>query len=242
MAVTFSVQPIGPWEQSALDQLRQLDASWAEACLKLTTDPWTNGILPPKEVELVCVAINAACTNIQAGGTRRHIVAALAAGATRDEVLQVIKMASLLSIHSCSLGAPILIEEARAASVQPTRRAIDIATPVCDQLRVAGGWNEAWTPFYDLDPAWTEQFMAVGIPIYAGKLLSPRLAELLSIAFDASITHMYGPGTRRHIKAALKQGATMEEIMEVLKLCVIQGIQAANMALPELAEAETLHA
>lgn len=240
MATTTSVQPIGPWEESALDHLRQWDASWADACLKLTTDPWTNGVLPAREVELVCVAINAACTNLQAGGTRRHILAALAAGATRAEVLEVIKMASLLSIHSCSLGAPILIEEAKAADVRPMRRPGGVATPTCDRLRAAGQWNEAWTPFYDLDPSWTEQFMAVGIPVYAGKLLSPKLAELLSIAFDVSFTHMYAPGTRRHIRAALGHGASIEEVMEVLKLCVIQGIQAANMALPVLAEAETL--
>ena len=68
-----------------------------------------------------------------------------------------------------------------------------------------------------------------------------RLAELLSIAFDASFTHMYAPGTRRHIKAALKAGATMEEIMEVLKLCVIQGIEAeygATILAKELEHAE----
>ena len=35
-------------------------------------------------------------------------------------------------------------------------------------------------------------------------------------------------------KAALKLGATMEEIMEVLKLCVIQGVQACNLGLPIL--------
>jgi alkylhydroperoxidase/carboxymuconolactone decarboxylase family protein YurZ len=47
---------------------------------------------------------------------------------------------------------------------------------------------------------------------------------------------MYAPGTRRHIKAALQLGATMEEIMEVLKLCVVQGVQAFNLGLPILAE------
>jgi alkylhydroperoxidase/carboxymuconolactone decarboxylase family protein YurZ len=78
--------------------------------------------------------------------------------------------------------------------------------------------------------------MAVGIPVYAGGVLPPKLAELLSIAFDASFTHMYPPGTRRHIKAALAHGATIEEIMEVLKLCVIQGVEAANLAVPVLAE------
>ena len=44
-----------------------------------------------------------------------HIRNALAAGATRDELLTVLMMASLLSIHTCSLGAPILIEEAKTA-------------------------------------------------------------------------------------------------------------------------------
>jgi alkylhydroperoxidase/carboxymuconolactone decarboxylase family protein YurZ len=53
---------------------------------------------------------------------------------------------------------------------------------------------------------------------------------------DASITHMYAPGTRRHIKAALAHGATVQEIMEVLKLCVVQGVQACNLGVPILAE------
>jgi alkylhydroperoxidase/carboxymuconolactone decarboxylase family protein YurZ len=209
------VQRMGPWDHPVFDQLHEWDAGWAQTCLKMTTDPWTNGILPLKEVELVCIAINAACTNLQADGTRRHIRAALAAGATRDEILMVLKMAALLSIHSCSLGAPILLDEAKAAGVKPARQSAGIATPVCDRVRAGGGWNEAWTPFYDLDPSWTEQFMAVGIPVYGGGVLPPKLAELLSIAFDASFTHMYPPGTRRHINAALAHGATIEEIMEV---------------------------
>jgi alkylhydroperoxidase/carboxymuconolactone decarboxylase family protein YurZ len=227
-------EPTGPWN-SVLDQLREWDPAWAGACLKMTTDPWVNGILPLATVELVCVAICAACTNLQPDAARRHIRAALAAGATQDELLMVLKMASLLSIHSCSLGAPMLLEEAGQAGMSPARRS-GAATPTCDRLRATGQWNEAWTPFYDLDPSWTEQFMAVGIPVYAGGVLSPKLAELLSIALDASYTHMYAPGTRRHISAALAQGATIEEIMEVLKLCVIQGVQAANLAAPILAE------
>jgi alkylhydroperoxidase/carboxymuconolactone decarboxylase family protein YurZ len=47
---------------------------------------------------------------------------------------------------------------------------------------------------------------------------------------------MYAPGTRRHIQNALKAGATMEEIMEVLKLCVVQGVQTFNLGPPILTE------
>jgi alkylhydroperoxidase/carboxymuconolactone decarboxylase family protein YurZ len=78
--------------------------------------------------------------------------------------------------------------------------------------------------------------MARGVAIYASGVIPAKEIELLSIAFDASFTHMYAPGTRRHIKNALKAGATIEEIMEVLKVCVVQGVQACNLGVPILAE------
>jgi alkylhydroperoxidase/carboxymuconolactone decarboxylase family protein YurZ len=230
----------GPWDP-ALAQLRAWDHDWADSCVKMTTNPWTSGVLPRKTVELIGVALNAACTNLNPDGARRHIRAALKAGATRDEILMVLKMASVMSIHSCSLGAPILLEEAEAADVALSPRPkTDLATPACDEMRALGQWNEAWNPFYELDPVWTDEFMATGIRVYASRLMTPKLVELLSIAFDASYTHMYAPGTRRHIRAALKLGATIEEIMEVLKLCVVQGVQACNLGVPILAEEQQL--
>jgi alkylhydroperoxidase/carboxymuconolactone decarboxylase family protein YurZ len=201
----------------------------------MTTNPWISGVLSRKLVELIGVALNAACTNLNPDGTRRHIRAALAAGATRDEILVVLKCASVMAIHSCSLGAPILLEEAKAAGVQPAARP-KCATPACDKMKAVGQWNTTWDPFYELDPVWTDEFMATGIGIYASGVLPAKEVELLSIAFDASYTHMYAPGTRRHIANALKAGATVAEIMEVLKLCVVQGVQACNLAVPILAE------
>ena len=234
MASNERTQETGPWDQ-ALAQLREWDPAWAEACAKMTTNPWSSAVLPRKTAELISLAINAACTNLNPDGTRRHIRAALEAGATRDEILFVLKAGSLMSIHSCSLGAPILLEEAKAAGVGLTRKT-SAATPACDAMRTIGQWNTAWDPFFELDPLWTDQFFATAIPMYRSGVLPPKEIELLSIACDASFTHMYAPGTRRHINAALKLGATMEEIMEVLKLCVVQGVQACNMGVPILAE------
>ena len=224
----------GPWED-AFEQLRAWDPAWAETCARMANDPWRTGVLPRKLVELIGLAVNAACTNLNPQGTRRHIRGALDAGAARDEVLMVLKMASVMAIHSCSLGAPILLEEAKAVGVQPQPKAA-VPTPACDQMRAIGQWNTAWDPFHALAPGWTDAFMATGAGIYASGLLTAKEVELLSIAFDASYTHMYAPGTRRHIKGALAAGATMEEIMEVLKLCVVQGVQACNLGVPMLAE------
>jgi len=226
----------GPWDP-ALAKLREWDPAWADASQRMTTNPWTNAVLPRKMIELIGIALNAACTNLNPEGTRRHIRAALDAGATRDEILMVLKMASLMAIHSCSLGAPVLLEEAKAAGVKPASRSGDAApTPAVDKIRAMGQWNEAWNPFLELDPVWTDQFMATGAAIYGSGVFTPKEAELLSIAFDASYTHMYAPGTRRHVKGALKVGATVAEIMEVLKLCVVQGAQACNLGVPILAE------
>jgi alkylhydroperoxidase/carboxymuconolactone decarboxylase family protein YurZ len=224
---------MGPWDAVRV-QLREWDPAWAETCAMMTMNPWTNEVLPRKLVELIGVALNAACTNLNPDGTRRHIRAALEAGATRDEILMVLKCASVMSIHSCSLGAPILLEEAKAARVQPAPKSIP--TPACDKMKAIGQWNAAWDPFCELDPLWTDQFMATGVGIYASGVLPAKEVELLSIAFDASFTHMYAPGTRRHIANALKAGATVEEIMEVLKLCVVQGVQACNLGIPILAD------
>ena len=225
----------GPWD-AALDTLREWDANWAELCFKMSTSPWTHCVLPCKFIELVSVGLNAACTNLNPDGTRRHIRAALDAGASREEILFVIKCASVMSIHSCSLGAPILLEEAKAANVQSVPRADTEPTPACDAMRKIGQWNTAWDPFFALDPPWTDEFMATAVAMYKSGVMTPKDVELLSIAFDASYTHMYAPGTRRHINAALTLGATTEEIIEVLKVCVAQGVQACNMGLPILAE------
>jgi alkylhydroperoxidase/carboxymuconolactone decarboxylase family protein YurZ len=225
----------GPWN-SALDTLREWDPSWAELCFKMSTNPWTHSVLTRKFIELVSVSLNAACTNLNPNGTRHHIRAALEAGATREEVLLVLKCGSVLSIHSCSLAAPIVLEEAKAANVHLTARANTEPTPACDAMRRIGQWNTAWDPFYELDPVFTDEFMAMGAGVYKSGVMSPKELELLSVALDASCTHMYAPGTRRHIQNALKAGATVEEIMEVLKLCVVLGVQTFNLSLPILAE------
>jgi alkylhydroperoxidase/carboxymuconolactone decarboxylase family protein YurZ len=203
--------------------------------LRVGANPWNSGVLPLKEVELISLALNCSCTNLDTEGTRRHIRRALDAGATRDEILLVLKCGVGLAIHSCSLGAPILIEEMEAAGVKAAGGPKP-DTPACDAMRAIGQWNTAWDPFYKLSPLWTDEFFAFGASVYKSGIFSPRCMELISIAFDASITHMYAPGVRRHIRGALKAGATPEEIMTVLQLCVSMGVQACVRGAPILAD------
>lgn len=110
------------------------------------------------------------------------------------------------------------------------------ATPTCDRLRALGEWNPLWDPFYELDPEWTERFMAMGLLPLARQVLDPKTVELIAIAVDASCTHLYAPGVRRHIRKALDLGATKEEIAAVLQLTSVLGIHTLSVGAPMLLE------
>lgn len=110
------------------------------------------------------------------------------------------------------------------------------AESTAERLRRTGAWNPSWDGMDELDPVWTDDYLTSVIEPYESGVLSPKTVQLLCIAVDASCTHMFGPGVRRHIRAALDQGVTQEEIFEVLKLCTTVGIHSMNIGLPILRE------
>ncbi|MFE5709045.1 carboxymuconolactone decarboxylase family protein [Rhodococcus koreensis] len=111
-----------------------------------------------------------------------------------------------------------------------------IPTPTLDRMKSEGSWNPLWDTLSQWDPEWTEQFMAMNAtPVQRG-VFTPEFVELLSIAIDAAATHMYAPGVRRHIRAALELGVSKEEILTVLEMVSVLGIHACNLGVPILAE------
>jgi alkylhydroperoxidase/carboxymuconolactone decarboxylase family protein YurZ len=109
-------------------------------------------------------------------------------------------------------------------------------TPVCDELRASGYWSPAWDAAAQLDPVWTEQFVAMSMhPLKAG-VLDPKIIEFICIAVDAACTHLYASGTQRHIRKALELGATREQITAVLQLVSVLGIHTMSLGGPLLLE------
>ena len=109
-------------------------------------------------------------------------------------------------------------------------------TPVTDYLRASGGWNPNWDSFAELDPVWTEKFMDMGVAPLVRGVIDPRTWELIAIAIDASCTHMYAPGVRRHIQKALELGVSKEEILAVLQAVSVLGIHSMSLGAPILVE------
>ena len=100
------------------DMLEEMDPDYLEAFLAFRSVPQKQGPLPQKTKELIFIAINAATTHLWAPGVRRHIQNALREGATKDEILEVIQLTSIMGIHSMALAAPILQEEVEKFETQ----------------------------------------------------------------------------------------------------------------------------
>ena len=113
------------------------------------------------------------------------------------------------------------------------------ATPISDAMKSGGSWNAAWDDAAALDPEWMEDFVRMGTSAWRRNVLDPKTLEFIAIAVDASCTHMYAPGTRRHIAKALDLGATPEEILSVLQAVAVLGIHSVALGAPLLVEEMT---
>jgi alkylhydroperoxidase/carboxymuconolactone decarboxylase family protein YurZ len=111
---------------------------------------------------------------------------------------------------------------------------IDDSSP--EPHQASGNWNPSWEPFARLDPAWTEKAIAMAIAPAVSGALDAKTVELVRIALDASCTHLHAAGVRRHIRGALRAGATKEEITAVLQLASLQGLHSMRLGAPILLE------
>lgn len=217
----------------SLDAMAAWSPEWTESYMELVKDTQQNQILDPKLVALIRLNIAVTATHLYAPGVQRHIRAALNLGVSRAEILEVFKLASVVGIHACALGVPILEQELAHAGIDDDAVTAP-ATPVCDLVRAKGMFNPLWETLYRWDPVYLENFLKMGLGLWTDGILDPLWIEFLCISGDATVTHMWAHGTQRHIQAALALGASKEQILEVLKIVSLQGIEACEMGVPML--------
>lgn len=113
----------GYWHAFWEDFLR-LDPEFFAAYLEFSSVPWTKdvpgaatggrGVLEPKMKELVYCAFDCASTHLYVPGLKLHMKNALGYGATPHEIVEVLEIATLLSLHTAHVAAPIIAELAAA--------------------------------------------------------------------------------------------------------------------------------
>ena len=227
----------GYWSE-LWDGVLELSPEFFEAYTAFSSVPWQHGTLPPKIKELIYVAIDASTTHLYNPGTRIHIANALKLGATRDEVMEVLEIVSVLGIHTMSTGLPILIDElrkaGRAAEVKEGPLTAEQERLKQDFVTNRGYWNPVWEQLLQHSPEFFDAYARLSSVPWKYGSLAPKIRELIYIAIDAATTHLYLPGLRTHIRNALGHGATTDEIMEVLQLTSSIGVHTITEGVPIL--------
>jgi alkylhydroperoxidase/carboxymuconolactone decarboxylase family protein YurZ len=227
------------------DEVLESSPDYFEAYAKFSSVPWKTGTLAPKVRELIYIAIDSSTTHMYEPGLKVHIRNALKYGATKDEIMEVYQLTSVLGIHTVTFGLPVLLDEARKAG-QPVEMAS--LTPEQERLKATftenrGYWSPLWDGLIRISPEFFEAYMDFSSVPWTTGSLDPKVRELIYIAIDSATTHMYEPGLRVHIQNAFKYGATVQEIMEVYQLTSVLGVHTVTFGVPhlidELKKAET---
>ena len=102
-------QHMGHWPEW-LDLAMHVAPDFGEAFVELTMKPWRESALDAKTKAFVLIAVYSAPTMRNEEYLREYIRLALTHGASALEISEVMQTASVISIHTYSVGVPILRE------------------------------------------------------------------------------------------------------------------------------------
>lgn len=223
----------------SLEVALDIDADFVAAYVDLAQVPGRTWLLDDKTRALIMLATTSAVTTLDREGIRTAAVQAHRAGASREEAMESVHLAAVLGIHSYVTGIPPLVEVARAHG----RTLVDEEPLEGDRARIReeftsqrGYWSTMNETLLRADPEWFSAYTRYSSHPWLHGALSPKVRELIYIAIDLSCTHLFDTGVRPHIENALRYGATIEEILEVLAVIAPLGFASVRVAAPIVRE------
>jgi len=233
----------GTWGE-AWEAMLRLDPDFLLAYLDFSAVPWRQNHLPAKVKEFIYIAVDANATHMYLPGVRQHIRAALAAGATGAEIMEVLELCATLGIHAMNIGVPVLVEvlEEKGLRTEPAALNSRQQEIKAEFTKNRGYWHEFWDEMLELDPELLAAYTEFSSVPWRKGPLEPKVKEFIYIAFDTAATHLYTKGLKAHIANAIGYGATVQEILEVMEIASVLGIHAVTTGAPILAEELGLHA
>lgn len=210
-------------------RLREAAPSIHEAASAFWESACTGSALTPRMRELVLLAMHATVTSLHAPGTQRHARRALEAGATPQEVLDALLTIVGVANHALYAAVPVLMRELESAG--SPEAALPPLTAEAQAIkdafiRTRGMWNAQRDVIARAMPRYFAALSRVSTASWADGALSRKERELVCIAIDCTVTHMFEPGLALHIRCALEHGASRQEILDVFQLAALTGLES----------------
>lgn len=220
------------------EAIRTLDPAFLAAYDKLEAAPKTTGALDAKTQSLIKLAVDANATHLHVPSIRPDVVAALDAGASPAEIMEVLECCATLGIHAMNIGVPILVDVLEQAGKRTEAAQL---TEYQERLKAEftekrGYWHEFWNEILELAPEFFDAYTEFSSVPWVSGTLAPKVKEFIYITFDFAATHLYTSGGRLHIENAVRYGATAQELVEVLEIAVTLSIHAVTETAPILVE------
>ncbi len=232
----------GGWNDT-WERFLELAPDFLAAYLDFAMVSWRKNKLDPKAREFIYIGLHAVVTHLHEPELRLHIREALKIGASAEEIVEVIELASTLDIHAVNVGMPILAEVLTRRGLRSPDTPL---TPYQERLkaefvRKRGYWRAFWDETLELDPKLFEAYTNFSsLPAQSGRI-SPKVRELICLAFNIATTHLYVPSTRLHFETLLDLGASVDEILEAIEIGSAIGLDSATTAMPIRADELSKH-
>jgi alkylhydroperoxidase/carboxymuconolactone decarboxylase family protein YurZ len=218
------------------ERLLQINPPYVAGFLSLSAYTYERGNLSPKTRELVYLATNCSPTHFFERGVRQHARLAIAHGASLPELIAVAMMVSTVGIQTYLLAAAAL-EEIVPGAVLDASHADHISAVRAKHLVLLGKALPEVELAIRIDPQFYEAWLDfVAVPLAHDSPLSAKDAHLVALAAYAQCTQLSGPGVRQHMCAALANGATPTEVIEVCQLITSMSVHAVVLPVPVLLE------
>lgn len=224
-----------PWTEGLL----RLDPAFLATYAGYGGYPAETGPLSRKMCELIYVALDGSATHLFRPGLALHTRLALESGASPQEIIDVLRLATAQGLEGCNVGVGILVEELAAAGLDPLGSELSDHQKALRKAYVAhfGDFPDFCDQWLRLDPG----YFAVLLDLLADGRAADGLDEqarcLISLALSACFTGLNPPAVRLHIRRAVRLGIDKKQILQVLQMTAHLGVHACAVGVPILLEA-----
>lgn len=224
-----------PWTEGLL----RLDPAFLETYGSYAGYPAATGPLSPKMRELIYVALDGSATHLFRSGLALHMQLALEQGASTQEIVDVLRLATAQGLEGCHVGIGILAEELAAAGLDSDATALSNEQTAVRDAYVAqfGDWPDFCELWLRADPGYFAAMLdLLTVGRQAGGLDEPSRC-LISLSLNACFTALNPQGVRLQIRRALRLGIDRREILQVLQMTAHLGVHACAIGVPILMDA-----